>query len=339
MINKVYEKIKEIIKKNYLYFIVYITAIIAITYPLPYYIYNGGGIINVDNRIKIENSYKSKGSFNLSYVSELKATLPTYLLAQILPDWDIIKMEEMTLNEEESDEDIYTRDRFFLEDANKNAIQIAYQRAGKTFNITEKKNYIIYIDSQAKTNAKIGDQLLKVDNQSITNISDLTLYIAQKKIGEELQLLVKRKNKKVTCYAQILEIDNSKKIGFSFQENYEYETNPNVELTFSKNESGPSGGLLLSLAIYNHLVEEDITQGLKIAGTGTIDQNGNVGSIGGVKYKLKGAVKNNADIFLVPSGENYQEAIALQQQHKYKIKIIGVSTFEEALQELQKMSK
>ena len=37
----------------------------------------------------------------------------------------------------------------------------------------------------------------------------------------------------------------------------------------------------------NSLVEEDITHGLKIVGTGTIDYDGNVGSIGGVEYNIK----------------------------------------------------
>ena len=106
---------------------------------------------------------------------------------------------------------------------------------------------------------------------------------------------------------------------------------------FKPSESGPSGGLTLSLAIYNRLVNEDITNGLKIVGTGTIDMNGNVGSIGGVKYKLMGAVKAKADVFLVPSGENYEECIKVQKEKGYDIKIIGVTTFDEALEKLKEL--
>ena len=67
--------------------------------------------------------------------------------------------------------------------------------------------------------------------------------------------------------------------------------------------------MITNLAIYNYLTEEDITHGKTIVGTGTIDINGNVGEISGVKYKLQGAIKEKADIFLVPSGDNYNEAI------------------------------
>ena len=71
--------------------------------------------------------------------------------------------------------------------------------------------------------------------------------------------------------------------------------------------------------------------GKTIVGTGTIDINGNVGPIGGVKYKLKGAVKNKAEIFIVPNGENYEEAIKLKKENNYKIDIIGVNTIDDAL--------
>ena len=56
--------------------------IATLLYPLPYYIYNGGGTINVDKRVNITNSYDSKGSFNLCYVTEIKATISSYLLAR-----------------------------------------------------------------------------------------------------------------------------------------------------------------------------------------------------------------------------------------------------------------
>jgi PDZ domain-containing protein len=102
------------------------------------------------------------------------------------------------------------------------------------------------------------------------------------------------------------------------------------------NESGPSGGLMLALSIYNKLVSEDITRGLKIAGTGTIDVDGNVGEIGGVKYKLIGAVKNKAKVFLCPMG-NLEEAKAVAENYKYDIIVIGVASFDQALNELRNL--
>ncbi|MBQ9011957.1 MAG: PDZ domain-containing protein, partial [Bacilli bacterium] len=89
--------------------------------------------------------------------------------------------------------------------------------------------------------------------------------------------------------------------------------------------------LMMSLAVYSYLNKIDLTSGKKIVGTGTIDTLGNVGEISGVKYKLIGAVKSKADVFLVPSGENYKEALKIKEKNNYKIKIVPIKTFDEAL--------
>ena len=111
------------------------------------------------------------------------------------------------------------------------------------------------------------------------------------------------------------------------------ETNPKIDVITQKDEFGPSGGLMTTLAIYNKLVSTDITKGYTVAGTGT------VGEIDGVKYKLKGAIQNKADIFFAPSGRNYKEAIKLKKKYKYKIKIVEVKTFDDALNYLQKIKE
>ena len=90
-----------------------------------------------------------------------------------------------------------------------------------------------------------------------------------------------------------------------------------------------------ALAIYNALVEEDITKGKKIIGTGTIERDGTVGDIGGVKYKLLGASRKKADIFLVPE-KNYDEAIQVKNDQDLDIRIISVRTLEEAIAAISK---
>ena len=339
MFNKFYEKTKEFIKENYIFISLCLVMIATLLYPLPYYIYNGGGTINVDKRININNSYSSEGSFNLCYVTEIRATISSYLLAKILPEWDIIPKEEVTLNNNETNKDVYTRDRIYLKDANVNAIHVAYSNANKDFIVTNTNNYVVYIANEATTNLKIGDIIKKVDGIDISSLNDIKKIVNSKNTNDQIEIIVVRNNKEKTCTAKVFELENNKYIGITTETTYDYQTDPKIKLKFSKNEAGPSGGLLLTLSIYNHLVKEDITNGMKIAGTGTIDWDGNVGSIGGVKYKLKGAVKDKADIFIVPNGENYEEAIKVKNKYNYDIKIIGVSSFDEALEKLKEMSK
>ena len=94
---------------------------------------------------------------------------------------------------------------------------------------------------------------------------------------------------------------------------------------------------MLALAIYDKLVDYDLTNGLKIVGTGTIDFYGNIGQIDGVKYKLKGAVNKGADVFLAPSGKNYKECVELKNKNGYNINIIEVKHFDDAIRSLKQL--
>jgi len=334
MINKIYEKIKKFIKENYLWLLFYVIFIAVMTYPLPYYLYIGGGIIDTSNKIVVEDSDSSKGSFNMCYVEELYATIPTYLLSYVIPSWDLVEKEKVTLNDNETDKDLSIRNRLYLEEANQNAVLTAFKNTNYDLKIIDNHLKVIYIDEDSKTNLSIGDEILEIDNNSIKTLDDIANVLNKKNVNDKVSIKVINNQKEIMKEAIIKEENHKKIIGIAAINIYDYETTPKVEFSFSNSESGPSGGLILSLSLYDKLVSEDITKGLKIAGTGTIDKDGNVGSIGGVKFKLKGAVDSKADIFLVPNGNNYKEAIKLKNENNYNIKIIGVDTFIDAINKL-----
>lgn len=336
MINKIYDKFKKFIKENYKEIIFLVAFYIVMTFPLPYYICVSGGTIDVGDRLEVENGYEEKGSFNLAYVSELKGTIPTYLLSYVIPSWERIKIDSYQYNEDETIEDITKRDKMYLLDANQSAIYVAYTKANKTFEINEHHYYVYFVDERASNDIKVGDELLGVDEEDTVDLEAFKEYINNKNVGDKITVKLKRDKKELEVETTIFEEDKKKYAGLAFFDILDYKVDPDINLKFKDSETGPSGGLTLSLAIYNKLVEEDITKGRKIVGTGTIDMNGNVGEIGGVKYKLMGAVQKKADIFIVPNGSNYEECIKLQKEKGYKIKIIGVDTFSEALEQLKK---
>ncbi len=63
---------------------------------------------------------------------------------------------------------------------------------------------------------------------------------------------------------------------------------------------GPSAGLMLTLGILDLVGDVDLTGGDRVAGTGTIDPDGEVGPIGGIRLKMIAAGNIEADLFLVP---------------------------------------
>ena len=333
MINKLYEKVVRFIKEEYKFIILCLVILIVGLFPLPIRLYMGGGIINLEDRIEIENEYKENGSFNLAYVRESRATIPTYLLS-FVTNWDRVKISDVKLDENDNTKDMWKREQLYLKEASDNAIINAYKLAGEKIAINKEVFQILYIDLKAETNLMIGDEIISIDGNVINNYDDIGNVVANKNIGDKVNILINRDDKEKECYAIIKDYDGEKKIGISMLKLYDYDIERDIDLKFSNREGGSSGGFMLSLAIYNRLIEKDITKGLKIVGTGTIDSLGNVGEIGGVKYKLKGAVKNKADIFFVPEA-NYLEAMNEKDEHGYKIDIVKVYTLKDAINYLE----
>lgn len=331
---KLYEKIKVFIKNNYKFFIMYIVVLIIFLWPLPFYIYTGGGTINLDKRISIENENIEKGSFNLAYVKNIKATIPTYLLSHVF-NWDVESIEKYQIDSNESNKDIWKREKMYLQESIDNAIINAYKLANEDITINKEVYKILSIDDMADTNLRIDDSILKINNINILCYDDIKKTLSNLDYGEKVDILVLRNNKEEMCYARVIEHEQEKKMGIYLIKSFDYDYSRKIELGFTNREGGSSGGFMLSLAIYNRLIENDLTNGLKIVGTGTIDSLGNVGTIDGIKYKLKGAVKEKADIFFAPSGRNYEEAISEKKKNNYKIEVVEVKTLRDAINYLE----
>ena len=325
-------KIKEFLKNNIKYILILVIVGIIANYPLPYYIEAPGGTIDITNRIDIDGGYVSKGSLNLLYVTEYRGNVMTYLMGLVLPNFDIEKQEERQISNE-SAQDIYIRNRVMLENSIDNATILAYRHANKTVNITGYNNVILanYNDNDLK----IGDNIISIDNVKVSNLIDIKNELDKKEANQTITIGIRRDNKE---HSFKVKLDDEKKLGIIVQTDYEYELDPEINIKFKTSESGSSGCIILALSIYNAITSEDITHGLKVAGTGTIDIEGNVGEIGGVKYKIMGAVRNKMDLVFVPAA-NYDEAMEVKKEHNYDIDIIKINTFEEALNYLNNLSK
>ncbi|MGZ6545071.1 MAG: YlbL family protein [Actinomycetota bacterium] len=93
---------------------------------------------------------------------------------------------------------------------------------------------------------------------------------------------------------------------------------------------GPSAGLMWALGLYDILTPGDLTGGKVVAGTGTIDTQGNVGPIGGIQDKVVAAERAGAQMFLVPQANMAD----LRGVDTGSMRLISVSTFQQALDAL-----
>ncbi|MBQ9019423.1 MAG: PDZ domain-containing protein [Bacilli bacterium] len=332
---KLLSYIIDTIVQEYKFIIFMILLLIIFEFPLNYYIIVGGGTSDVSSRIKVDDNYNSKGSFNISYVEELQGNVGTYLLSYIIPTWDREDANNYKYSDKEDIKDIEFRSDLDLLTSNGNATYWAYTLAGKKIKKTDYKLYVITVFDGYDTPLKVGDEILSINNNTYESIDEYREYLQTTSVDDEVEVKIKRNNKEKIVKSKMYKYKDRLIMGVGLQIVNKYSTQPKVNIKFRNSESGPSGGLISTLEIYNQLTKKDLTHGLKITGTGTIEDDGSIGEIGGVEYKLLGASQDKSDIFLVPSGDNYKTALKYKKDKKLKIKIIEVKNIQDAISKLE----
>lgn len=330
---KLFKYIKNDIKtywKNYLAFIL-IVPWLFISFDCN--IYSPGSLVDLTDRIEVDNSYESKGSFNLTYVTARKGTLPNIILSKFFKNWDIVGNSENRI-EDESENEILERNKIYLKETSYDAIIASFTEANISYEVESIDITVTHVYEYAKTDIKVGDIIRSINNKTIKDFNSLKEEISKYKKGDKLNINVERNNKIVECTSTLVEVEDSVVIGASLSELKNIKTDPKVEYIFKDNESGASRGLLCALDIYNKITKYDLTKGDIISGTGSIDQYGVVGRIDGVKYKLAGAVKKKAKVFIVPT-DNYKEALYEKEKNNYDIELIEADTLHNVIEKLK----
>lgn len=335
MVNKIYESIKNFMKYNWSFLLTIVLFLVIFLVKLPYQVEMPGGIIDLNNRVTVNGEeVKTDGTFNMAYVRVVQGNIPYVLLSFIIPDWDLVKDEDY-IYENETIEDSNKRQKLYLEQSKNYATVAALETANIPYEIRNKVNHVVYISKDSKSNFKVGDYILEVEGKELFDLNEMTDIIAATDVGKKLHFVVLRNDKEVEVEAEVYEDKDKHYVGVSVITTFEIDCDLDVEIYSKSSESGPSGGMMMALMTYNAITNQDLTKGKKIVGTGTIALDGSVGEIGGVKYKLMGAVRNHADVFLVPDGENYEEALKVKENKKYDIEIVAVKTLQDAISYLE----
>jgi PDZ domain-containing protein len=154
---------------------------------------------------------------------------------------------------------------------------------------------------------ELGDRILEVDGTAINKPEEVVSAVRKHKPGEKVTFKISRngteRTETITTVKNPAD-DSVPFIGLSPEVGYKFPFEVKIELD---NVGGPSAGMMFALGIIERLTPEEITGGRTVAGTGSIDDDGTVGKIGGIVMKIRGAKKAGATVFLVPA-ENCREA-------------------------------
>ncbi|OIV37201.1 PDZ/DHR/GLGF domain-containing protein [Mangrovactinospora gilvigrisea] len=159
--------------------------------------------------------------------------------------------------------------------------------------------------ADGKLNA--GDAIVAVDGHKVTETSQVAAYITKHKPGGAVRFTIRPDGaEKKDAPEKTVSVKTAKApdggraiVGITPGESHTYPFDINIKLA---DVGGPSAGLMFSLGLIDKLQPTNLTGGKFIAGTGTIDDNGTVGEIGGITMKIIAARRAGAQYFLTPAG-------------------------------------
>ncbi|WP_227935709.1 SepM family pheromone-processing serine protease [Alkalihalobacillus deserti] len=339
------------IKKRWIFLI--IAFLFLHFYQLPFYYSQPGGAKVLDNVIDVEGGFKEEaGSFMLTTVQMGKANIFFYVWAQLSP-YRMLYPEEQIRFEGETDEEYQHRQLMAMTGSQEAAAIVAYEKAGKSIEFDYKGVLVTSIieGMPASTVLQRGDHIVGVDGNEILSAEQLIDLLHGMEETDTVELSVIRDGniEQVEIgFASFPEEMNAPdgRVGIGISApmtDRDVILNPAVTIDTSQ-IGGPSAGLMFSLEIYNQLTEQDMTKGYNIAGTGTLNEEGKVGRIGGARQKIVAADKAGADYFFAPnedgaSDSNYQEALLAAEDIGTSMKVIPIDDFDEALSFLESLTK
>ncbi|WP_392542842.1 PDZ domain-containing protein [Oryzobacter telluris] len=187
-------------------------------------------------------------------------------------------------------------------------------------------------DSPSKDVFKAGDVLVSVDGDEATTADAVRAAVQRHSPGDTFPVVVRRDDREQTLTARTAAAQGRTVMGVGLSIDYDLP----VDVTLNTGSvGGPSAGLMFSLAIYDVLTPGGLTGGKDVAGTGTMQDDGTVGPIGGIRQKLVGARTEGADYFLAPA-DNCDEVVG---HVPAGLHVVRVATFAEGRAAVEAIAK
>lgn len=337
-------------KKNKTVFYLLLIGIIAFAtfFQMDSYITRPGGAYELSPFVEVENGDDDdEGTFSLMTISMLNATPALYLFAQFQDGYKILSPEQVR-SPHESDEEYNVRQLKLMSDSQVNALKAAFETADLPYEIESGGVFVLNVldGGAADDILAAGDRVLSIDDNEFETQQEFMDFLAEKEVGDSVEVVIDRDDRELieTITLKPLPTDEERAgLGISFVEDKTISTDPDVTIE-SDQIGGPSAGLMFTLEIINQLLDEDITKGYDIAGTGTMESEKEVGRIGGIDQKVMAADKAGMEIFFAPDDEtsgtsesNYEVAVDTAEEIGTDMEIVPVKTLQDALDYLEQL--
>ncbi len=309
-----------------------VLSVILWSVHLPYLAWSAGPVSDAADAIEIDGPevFRPDGELLMLTVISQDVNIFEAMIAGIDPTIDLLAKDRVR-PPDETDEEYRTRILSQMDESQVRAITVAlsslgYEMVPREVIVTE-----IVVGLPADGALELGDTVLSVNGKPIERASEVSEALDGLEPGDTVEIGVIREGSEKSIELTLAARDDDPEspiIGVVVREL----TEPPFPVTIDVgNIGGPSAGMMHALAIIDTLTPGELTHGRVIAGTGTIQFDGTVGNIGGIRQKVAGAELAGASIILVPAG-NYEEALTA---HRDSIEIVPIATLEEAVAYLE----
>lgn len=186
-----------------------------------------------------------------------------------------------------------------------------------------------------------GDVIVAVDGKSTPTLAELIDAMESKEPNQDITVTViphlggNQESRRVTLIASPDDPERTI-IGFIPVDTRTVELPFEVEIE-TDSIGGPSAGLAFTLALLDEMTPGDLFGGKRVVATGTVSEDGSVGSIGALPQKAVAVKMSDADIFFVPASQGEAELTVARRVLGKSVRLVPVASVDEALTVLEGM--
>lgn len=311
--------------------IVVIFAVLGFFIRIDYFVLSPSRAVELRDLITVENADAGdRGVFYLVTVTQQRASLLTALYGYFHPHMEINPMDSVIPSDMDESEYRQLLSEIMIESQHLAQV-VALRRAGYEVEIISDGVEIVDFLENAPAGGflEIGDTITAVDGNPVFLATEVPLLVQDRMVGATVAVSIIRDDEEMLQFIPTGPSPEDEQMPFLgiFIRTLSWEPVMPIDISMNTGRiGGPSAGLMFVLEILNQILEEDLSAGRAIAGTGTIDMNEKVGRIGGTAQKVIAAERAGAEYFLVPQG-NYEAALEVARN----IEIVPVENLEEAL--------
>jgi Lon-like protease len=278
---------------------------------------------------------KRGGSGGIYYVDVVvrKATLLEELVPSLRPEGADLVPEEALVPPGSSFAERRRQNLRQMDRSEEVAAAVALRELGYDVDAKPEGAQVVAVAPDAPAAGKLEptEVIVAVDGERVQTPDDLRRLIAKHEPGDTVRLRVRAGG--ATRIVEVGTIESPDEpgrpiVGIQVEQFADIKLPIGVEIDLG-NVGGPSAGLAFALDVVEE-VRGNVDRGLRVAVTGELELDGGVAPIGGIKQKVIGARRSDADVFIVPAGDNAVEA----RRHAGDLRIIPVESFEQALRAL-----